>query len=66
MVKSSQEVTALRGLRPPRKERMMNYMKFFEEYGKAVVYNFQGQILATYKATSYGNGMAQARNAGIL
>ena len=44
----------------------MNYMKFFEEYGKAIVYDFQGRILATYKSTSYGNGMAQAKKAGIL
>ncbi len=44
----------------------MNWLKFFEEYGKAVVYDFQGRIVATYKATSYGNAIAQAKNAGVL
>ena len=44
----------------------MNWLKFFEEYGKAVVYDMQGRIVASYSATSYGNGMAQAKKAGTI
>jgi hypothetical protein len=44
----------------------MNWLKYFADLEKAIVYDFQGRIVAVYQASSRGNGLAQAKANGKM